>query len=291
MLKQAARVAEDRKQSPELRADAVGLLALSPESQPTAFYQKLIDPAEPEALQTASVRALGKLKGLDGSKFLLARWRSLTPAVRNEAGSLFVTSAERLPLMLDAIDKGEIQSWSLSSFQRTRMQMNADPKLRERARALMAAKAGDREEVVKKYQVALTTNGDSSRGKVVFEKVCAKCHKIDGKGADVGPDLATIRNRTASSLLGDILIPSRSIAQMYESYVVETASRGTLDGVIGQQTSTTITLVHEEGKQDVVPRADIKEMRVSNLSAMPEDLDKEVSTSQMADLLAYLKKP
>ena len=193
--------------------------------------------------------------------------------------------------MLDAIDKGEIQSWSLSSFQRTRMQMNADPKLRERARALMAAKAGDREEVVKKYQVALTTNGDSSRGKVVFEKVCAKCHKIDGKGADVGPDLATIRNRTASSLLGDILIPSRSIAQMYESYVVETASRGTLDGVIGQQTSTTITLVHEEGKQDVVPRADIKEMRVSNLSAMPEDLDKEVSTSQMADLLAYLKKP
>jgi putative membrane-bound dehydrogenase-like protein len=291
MLKQAARVAEDRKQSPELRADAVGLLALSPESQPSAFYQKLIDPAEPEMLQTAAVRALGKLKGSDGAKFLLGRWRSLTPAVRNEAGGLFVTSAERLPLLLDAIDRGEIQSWSLSSGQRTRMQMNPDPQVRERARALMAAKAGDREDVVKKYQVALTANGDSSRGKAVFEKVCAKCHKMDGKGADVGPDLATIRNRTPSSLLGDILIPSRSIAQMYESYVVETASRGTLDGVIGQQTATTITLVHEEGKQDVVPRADIKEMRVSNLSAMPEDLDKEVSASQMADLLAYLKKP
>jgi putative heme-binding domain-containing protein len=78
---------------------------------------------------------------------------------------------------------------------------------------------------------------------------------------------------------------------MYESYVVETASRGTLDGVIAQQTATTITLAHEQGKQDVVPRADIKQMYVSNLSAMPEDLDKEVTTSQMADLLAYLKKP
>jgi hypothetical protein len=30
-------------------------------------------------------------------------------------------------------------------------------------------------------------------------------------------------------------------------------------------------------------------MYVSNLSAMPEDVDKEVSPEQMADLIAYLK--
>jgi hypothetical protein len=55
-----------------------------------------------------------------------------------------------------------------------------------------------------------------------------------------------VRNRTPDSLLTDILIPSRSIAQMYEAYVVETVSGGTLEGVIGEQTSTTITLVHEQ---------------------------------------------
>ena len=107
----------------------------------------------------------------------------------------------------------------------------------------------------------------------------------------MGPDLATIRNRTASSLLGDILIPSRSIAQMFEAYVVETSSGGTLEGVIGEQTSTTITLVHEEGKKDVIARSDIKQMYVSNLSPMPDDVDKEISPAQMADLIAYLKKP
>ncbi len=291
MLKQAAAMAADLKQPADRRSDAVGLLAIAPDSQPAEFFQKLIEPSEPEDVQSAAVRALGKRKGIESAQFLIARWRSLTPAVRNEAGAALMASPERFPLLLDAIDKGEIQSWSLPPRQRTQMQMNKDPQLRERARALLAAKAGDREAVVKKYQVALEAAGDSGRGKEVFERVCAKCHKMDGKGADVGPDLATIRNRTAGSLLGDILIPSRSIAQMYESYVVETASRGTLDGVIGQQTATTITLVHEQGKQDVVPRADIKNMYVSNLSAMPEDLDKEVSTAQMADLLAYLKKP
>ncbi len=291
LLKQAALVAADHKEQPERRVDALGLLALSPQSQPAEFYQKLIDPSEAESVQAAAARALGKSKGPDAAKFFLARWRSFTPAIRNEAGQALFTSADRFPLLLDAIDKGDIQPWSLSPRQRTQMQMHRDPQLRERARGLLAAKAGNREEVVTKYQVALTMTGDSSRGKAVFEQTCSKCHKMDGVGSDVGPDLATIRNRTAGSLLGDILIPSRSIAQMYESYVVETSSRGALDGVIAQQTSTTITLVHEKGKQDVVPRSDIKQMYVSNLSAMPEDLDKEVSTAQMADLLAFLKKP
>jgi putative heme-binding domain-containing protein len=73
--------------------------------------------------------------------------------------------------------------------------------------------------------------------------------------------------------------------------VVETVSQGMLEGVIGDQTSTTITLVHEQGKKDVIPRSEIKQMFVSNLSAMPEDLDKEITPEQMADVIAYVKKP
>ncbi|MCC6539115.1 MAG: c-type cytochrome [Bryobacterales bacterium] len=292
MLQQAATLAADRAQPADRRADAVALLALAPAARTAEFYQKFVEPSEPEALQTAAVQALGKLPGAVPAQFLLSRWRSLTPAVRNAAGEALLASPERFPLLLAAIGNGEIQPWSLPPRMRLQMQMNRDPALREQARTLIAAQAGDREEVVRKYQAALTAEGDPSRGQAVFERTCAKCHKMDGKGpADVGPDLATIRNRTAASLLGDILMPSRGIAQMYESYVIETASRGTLDGVISQQTATTITLVHEEGKQDVVPRSDIREMRVSNLSAMPEDLDQEVSVPQMADLLAYLKKP
>ncbi len=62
-----------------------------------------------------------------------------------------------------------------------------------------------------------------------------------------------------------------------------------IEGVIGPQAPATITIKHEEGKQDVIPRADIKRMYASNLSAMPEDLDKQVSIDQMADLLRFLK--
>jgi putative heme-binding domain-containing protein len=292
VLQRAAAIAVDPKQEPERRADAISLLALAAASRPEDFYEKFIDPKEPEDVQIAAVHALGKQTGQESTKFLLARWRSMTPSIRSEAGSAVISNPERFQLLLDAIDKGNVQPWSLPLRQRIQMQMNRDPALRERARALLASKAGNRDEVVKRYQSTLDKGtGNPSQGRVTFEKVCAKCHKMNGVGSEVGPDLATVRNRTPDALLTDILIPSRSIAQMYEAYAVELVSGGMLEGVIGEQTSNTITLVHEQGKKDVISRSDIKQMYVSNLSAMPEDLDKEISPAQMADVIAYLKKP
>ena len=110
-----------------------------------------------------------------------------------------------------------------------------------------------------------------------------------GVGHEVGPDLATVRNRSPQRILSDIMMPSTSIAQNYESYVVDTTSSGTIEGVMRSQTPTTITIRHEEGRDDVIRRADIQDMRITNLSAMPADVDKQVSVDEMADLLAFLK--
>ena len=46
-----------------------------------------------------------------------------------------------------------------------------------------------------------------------------------------------------------------------------------------------------KAKQDVIRREDIKDMHVTDLSAMPEDIEKQVSVEQMADLLRFLKTP
>ena len=120
----------------------------------------------------------------------------------------------------------------------------------------------------------------------MFERVCAKCHRLNGVGYDVGPDLATIRNRPPQLVLPDIIMPNRN----YESYVVERKSGGLVEGVLRSQTPTTITIRHEGGVDDVIRRDDVKEMRVTKLSAMPADLDKQITIDQMADLLTFLKQ-
>jgi putative heme-binding domain-containing protein len=91
-------------------------------------------------------------------------------------------------------------------------------------------------------------------------------------------------------LLADILLPSQSIAQKYETYLVERTSGATESGVLANQTPTSITLRQGGTQQVTIPRREIRKMTVSPQSAMPADLDKLITPEQMADLLAFLRQ-
>jgi putative membrane-bound dehydrogenase-like protein len=288
-LERAAKTAQDGQADPDLRADAIGLLALSELGPRAEMLKTLVDPHQPEPVQAAAVRAVGKIKGDDTGKYLLAHWRTLTPAGRMEAADAMYLEPSRVKLLVAALQSGDVQPWTLAFRHTRRLIMYDDPVIRETARPLLQPDAGAREKVVKRYQTALDLKADSARGKEVFKSVCSKCHRLENVGAEVGPDLNTVRHQPKQILLTDILIPSQSISQGYEAYVVETVSGGTLDGVLGGQSSASVTLRHEDGKEDVIQRKDIKQMYAINLSAMPADLDKQVDVQQMADLLEYLK--
>jgi putative heme-binding domain-containing protein len=287
----AAALAGNNNADPALRADALGLLALGDPARQEALFKQLVDPKQPEPVQAAAAHALGAVKGAEVGEFFVAHWRAMTPPVRLEAADGMFRDPDRPRVLLAAIKDNVVQPWTLAFRHKRQLLMSRDPELRENARALLEERAGDREKVLKRYESALQMNGDPRRGREVFERVCAKCHKVNGVGHEVGPDLATVRNRPPQLILPDIIMPNKSIAQNYESYVIETRSAGILEGVIGPQTPNTITLRHEDGKQDVIQRADIQNIHVTNLSAMPDDLDKQVSVDQMADLLKFLKSP
>jgi putative membrane-bound dehydrogenase-like protein len=288
-LQRAAATAQAPDRDPALRADSIGLLALSTPQANEALFKTLLDPKQPEPVQIAAARALGKVGGPAIGTYLVDRWKSMTPAVRMEAADAMFLDPERPKLLLEAIRTNTVQPWTLQFRHRRQLLMHRDVALRDAARALLDEREGDRNEVLKRYQAGLDRTGDAARGRAVFDRVCAKCHMLNGAGREVGPDLATIRNRTPELILPDILIPNRSIAQNYESYVVDTRTSGIIVGVLGEQTPTTITIRHEGSEPDVIRREDIREIRMTELSAMPADLEQQVSIEQMADLLAFLK--
>ena len=287
--KRALDSVRNRSANAELRADSVALLELDQAASHEDLFKTLIDPKECDSVQAAAVQALGRIQGGEIGSFLLAHWRAMTPEVRNDAAAAMLTDSDRPKLLLAAIRDGSVQPWTLSFRVKHSLLMSRDASLRQEARALLEAKSGEREKVLKRYEAALEMNGDPEKGQQVFERVCSKCHQLNGRGHQVGPDLGTVQNRPPSLILPDIIMPNKSIAQGYESYVIETKSNGIIEGVLGPQSPTTITLRHEEGKEDVIRRDDIVKMYVTNLSAMPEDLDKQVSVEEMADLLKYIK--
>jgi putative heme-binding domain-containing protein len=99
-----------------------------------------------------------------------------------------------------------------------------------------------------------------------------------------------VRHRPPLSLLVDILSPSQSIAQGYETYLVERTDGRTEAGTLASQSATTITL-RQAAKMIPIQRHDIQRLTVVPQSMMPANLDTAITPGQMADLLAYLTHP
>ena len=220
--------------------------------------------------------------------FLLERWAALTPPARQAAAHALIADRDRTRLLLLALSKGTVPTWTLGFWEKRDLVMHDDAAIRAESRALLEERPAERDAVVARYAAALDLSGDASRGREVFTRVCAACHRLESVGTqDLGPDLATVRHRPLSALLGDILVPSRSIAQRYETYVVERANGATETGVLGGETPTSVTL-RVPGRDIVIARRDIKTIRVLPQSAMPADLDRVIDPQQMADLLRFI---
>ncbi|MFO0954525.1 MAG: c-type cytochrome [Isosphaeraceae bacterium] len=130
--------------------------------------------------------------------------------------------------------------------------------------------------------------GDPTRGKVVFQQQCSKCHRHSGEGGRVGPDLTGMAAHPRAELLTSILDPSRSVEGNYVSYTVATADGRTFNGLLASESRTAVELVDTEGKTQKLLREDIEELVASKKSLMPEGFEKQVPPEALADLLAFL---
>ena len=254
--------------------------------------EELLDAREPLDLQLAALRVLIAAGDPRVGPVLLANWTAYTPQVRSAVMDAIFSRQNLLPGLLDAIEGGTVQATSLRAIQRIQLLENHDAEIRRRAKSLLAGQAAKqgRGQVLARYQSALARTRDARRGKEVYDEQCAKCHRLKGQGYEVGPDLSAVNNRADETLLSDVMDPSNRITVGYRNYTVITEDGRIFTGVLAVETATSITLRREEQAEDVILRKDVDEMEASDLSIMPEDLEKEVSPQDVADLIAFLRQ-
>jgi quinoprotein glucose dehydrogenase len=141
------------------------------------------------------------------------------------------------------------------------------------------------------YREALT-GGDAEAGRRVFltksEAACLRCHKVNGEGGDVGPDLAGIGGKqTREYLLEAIVEPNKQIAQGYESAVLTLTNGTVVSGVIKGEDNKEVKLQTADGHVMTVPKAKIDE-RSSGRSAMPDDVVKHLTKRELRDVVEFL---
>jgi putative heme-binding domain-containing protein len=131
--------------------------------------------------------------------------------------------------------------------------------------------------------------GSPSRGAQVFHDAqCMNCHRFNGKGERIGPDLSTVSQRfTRKEILESILFPNQVVSDQYASKMV-TAGGKTYTGIAVKNADGGMTLLQSDGKKIELAAADIENVQQSKLSAMPEGLANRLSLEQIADLFAFL---
>ena len=272
------------------RAAAARLLAYGPYGIAAASLQELLTPQNPSELQLAGIRALAFHDQPAVADMLLASWSSYSPAVRREVLEAVFARPDRLPALLKAIKDKRLLAGQLEPFRIQQLRKLPDRKLRAEAVALLAGQVpADRQKVVESYRPALDLKAEAARGKGVFKKTCATCHRLENVGTEVGPDLlSALRTKTREGLLIDLFDPSREVDPRYINYVVTNKAGRLFTGIIASETASSITLRRAEKAEDTILRSQIDEIQATAKSLMPENLETQLNKQDTADLIAYL---
>ncbi len=293
---------------------AVSLLASTrdpqqPESRRIEAARQLIElrPADPGAAQgllelittpistdltSGLVDAVAASKAPAVGTALVAVLPKLSPGVRSRVLRTLLGRSDWVPAFVDQLerDPGPLSELALDQKQALASHPNRD--IAARAKKLLAQGGGlpdpDRQQVIDRLTPELKEGGDPARGKLVFVQQCAKCHRHNGEGGQVGPDLSGMAAIPRHELLIHILDPSRSVEGNFVQYSVATTDGRVINGLLASESKTSVELIDAEGKRHVILRDDIDEMATSKKSLMPEGFEKQVPTTAISDLLAFL---
>jgi putative heme-binding domain-containing protein len=134
---------------------------------------------------------------------------------------------------------------------------------------------------------------DFDRGRQMAGAVgCFACHRFAGEGGAVGPDLTGVAGRfSPRDLLESIVLPNKEVSDQYQQVVLVMKKGDPVTGRIvnlsGDKYRVMVNM-YEPNELKNVDAGQVKEIRVSKLSPMPEGLLDLLQEDEVLDLLAYL---
>lgn len=282
----------DTESAPASRAEAIeALAALHAKELPFAVDRALTDTSgEVRAAARTALVALDKSRALDELERALTQGETVERQAALQAlGNIDSPRVDGvLNAALDQLLAGQLPA---------EVQLDILTSAAGRADADLQAKLKDYEaaynanDPLAAYRVSLA-GGDAERGQQIFftrsEVSCQRCHKISGRGGDVGPDLsqiATMKDR--NYLLEAILQPSAQIAKGYDTVMLGLDDGRLMSGVLRHEDEHSLQLVTAEGKLLTIEKSTIDE-RANGPSAMPDTVAKFLTKAELRDLVEYL---
>jgi putative membrane-bound dehydrogenase-like protein len=147
---------------------------------------------------------------------------------------------------------------------------------------------------IDKIRRLVAEKGDPRRGRQIYLNArlvaCVSCHRLEGVGGVVGPDLTRIWDTmTLEKILESIVDPNREIKEGYQTYRLTTIDEQVFTGLKVLENGREIVLRESTGRDVRIPRERIDSLTPLKVSLMPDNAVALLTFEQFIDLLAFLK--
>ncbi len=288
----------DQSASVEKRREAMQVVRKLKNQAARDAFLEILSTKNPEPLTMEALRALAEIGGDALPNEILARWSGFSPAVRRVAADIMTSRDRWASTLLSALEQQHVATSDVSATAiRTMMRSQADFGMLSRRAQLVfgrvrEADADKTKLIAAKRAMILSSKKkpDLKAGHEIAQRTCFTCHKLYGEGADVGPDLTGVGRSSLNAILSNVIDPNQIIGAGYENVEIETKDDRIVAGRIIENNDSRVRILSAGPKEDTIAKSDIKTMRVSELSVMPEGLE-QMPDEDFRNLIAYLLNP
>ena len=252
-----------------------------------------LNPSANSDAQRIATSIISIVKPQDAVDLLTRDWSSRTPQARHDIVDALLGNAAWTKSLLALVKSGAIAANSLDAQQRASLLQHPNKAIAADAAALFQnSSTPTRAAVLEKFKAALSLTGDATKGRQVFTTSgCIACHQLDGVGLPVGPDLRSVVQHTPEKLFNSILDPSAVIEPGFAAYHCTLKSGEQLYGMVATETSSSLTMKLAGNIVRSVLRSEVKELKSTQTSLMPDGLEGTLTNQSLADLITYLRAP
>lgn len=293
MLETGREALKDNMAKETVKIASLGLLGYQREYETRDSNQliSLLVPQTPVNLQLEVIDQLRQWSDLSlVLKQLVSGWTRYAPVLRDRILDLLLLREVSTSALLDAIENGDIALNEIDLGRRQQLLGHAIATVRQRAEGLFAPRSKSaRSDLVSEYiQRGKRLTGNDARGKQLFEKHCSVCHRFNDVGNAVGPDLLGLSDRSLKAMFSAILDPNVAVEAKYVSYLALTQSGQVLSGLVSAESGTSLTLVDQQGKDQVILRNQLESLTSTGKSLMAEGWEEELGVQDLVDIVSYV---
>jgi putative heme-binding domain-containing protein len=293
-LEEVRRIVLDPEADIGLRRSALETLVRESDQEIRDICLSLLGDAR---LNAVAAKGLSKSSDPEAASALIASYDDFRAPERPRVIEILVSRPEFAAALLDAIAAKQIPETDLTAFDVRQIRFLSDASLERRVTELWgevrdstAAKRREIDALKQQLTARQIAEANPTQGRMLFNQVCAKCHRLFGQGEAIGPDLTGANRNNMDYLLENILDPSAVVGKDFRMTIVRMVDGRVLNGLVLSKSDKALTLQTQTDKQ-TINLGEVQETRLTTQSSMPDGLFDNLSHGQIRDLVAYLVQP